>query len=315
MCKTPPPARGAAPGGGQARGGAAPPAVTAATPVTLQQLATKEIPGVIAAGQHWKLLWEDTGNVGDGIVGMTDGSLLIAQNDKSDVLKLDKNGKTSVAYADTNTGGAVSINPKGAVFLVSRGLNQAVLQLAPQRKVLANKYNGDPLDCANNGSVNDITADSKGGAYFTMGGLLYASPQGVVTKYGENLTTNGIILSADEKTLYVTNGRSLAAFDVQPDSSLKNQREFAMLQGSGDGMTIDSAGRIYVTLQADGIQVIDKTGKTLGVIPAPPNVISVAFGGPDKKTLFAVISYRQPAQGAQVLSIPMIAQGYKGRPK
>ncbi len=41
---------------------------------------------------------------------------------------------------------------------------------------------------------------------FSMGGLFYADPKGVVTRYGENLTTNGVILSRDEKTLYVTNG-------------------------------------------------------------------------------------------------------------
>jgi sugar lactone lactonase YvrE len=46
------------------------------------------------------------------------------------------------------------------------------------------------------------------------------------------------------------------------------------------------------------------------VIPAPRNLISVAFGGPDKKTLFAVA-----IRNAQLMSIPMIAQGYKGRPK
>src|SRR5580704_4251191 len=64
-----------------------------------------EIPGVIAAGQQWKSLWQQMGDNGDGIVGSPDGGLLIAQNDSSDVLKLDIQGKTSVAYTDTNTGG------------------------------------------------------------------------------------------------------------------------------------------------------------------------------------------------------------------
>ena len=66
----------------------------------------------------------------------------------------------------------------------------------------------------------------------------------MVTKYGENITPNGIILSADEKMLYVTNGPTLAAFDVQADGSLTNQREFAKLEGGGggDGSTIDAPG-------------------------------------------------------------------------
>ena len=140
------------------------------------------------------------------------------------------------------------MNTKDDLFIVERGLRASVTQLAPQRRMLANSYQGDPLDCIG-GVMNDLSADSKGGVYFTMGGVYYASPKGVVTKYGEGVTPNGIVLSADEKTLYATNGPAIAAFDVQPDGSLTNQREFGKLEGGGggDGLTIDSAGRIYVT--------------------------------------------------------------------
>ena len=280
-----------------------------------------EIPGVIAAGQQWKFLWQEAGNNGDGIVGTNDGGLLLAQNDNSKVVKLDKKGKASVAYSDTHTGGAVSISPKGNVFIVERGLHARIEQLAPQRKVLADSFNGDPIDCIG-GVINDLTADSKGGVYFTMGGLFYASPKGVVTRYGENLGTNGIILSANEKTLYVTNGATLAAFDVQPDGSLTNQREFAKLEagGGGDGSTIDAAGRIYVTT-GPGVQVVSPEGKYLGLIPTPRGVITTAFGGKDKKTLFILARGAKDSKGeevanaAQVWTIQMIAQGYKGRAK
>jgi len=321
-CKTPPPPRGGGPGqpaaaaqGAQARGAAPAQGAPPAAQQGPKEYKVTEIPGVIAAGQQWKTIWQASGNVADGIVGTNDGGLLIAQNDKSDILKLDKDGKESVAYMDTNTGGSVSINSKGAVFIVQRGLNQAVRQLAPQQKMLANKYQDDPLDCIG-GVINDLTADSKGGIYFTMGGLFYASPSGVVTRYGENLRTNGVILSPDEKTVYVTNGPALAAFDVQPDGSLKNQREFVKFEGNGDGSTVDSAGRIYVTSNIPGIHVIGSDGKYLGLIPTARNVISTAFSGPDKKTLYAVISYGpRESLNAEIIAIPMIAQGYKGRPK
>jgi gluconolactonase len=321
-CKNPPPPRGGGPGqpaaaaqGAQARGAAPAQGAPPAAQQGPREYKVTEIPGVIAAGQQWKTIWQASGNVADGIVGTNDGGLLIAQNDKSDVLKLNKDGKESVAYMDTNTVGSVSINSKGAMFIVQRGLNQAVWQLAPQRKMLANKYQDDPLDCIG-GVINDLTADSKGGVYFTMGGLFYASPGGVVTRYGDNLRTNGVILSLDEKTVYVTNGPTLAAFDVQPDGSLKNQRQFVAFEsGGGDGATVDSAGRIYVT-GGSGVQVVGPDGKYLGLIPTARNVISTAFGGPDKKTLYAVVSYgpRESLQ-AEIIGIQMIAQGYKGRPK
>jgi gluconolactonase len=311
-CKTPPPPRGGGAGRGGARGGPPPGA---------RDYTVAAIPGVIAAGQRWKFLWQEAGNNGDGIVYANDGGLLIAQNDNSRVVKLDKNGKPSVVYTGTRTGGSLSINSKGDVFIVQRALRTAIAQLAPRKRVLADTYNGDPLDCTGL-NPNDLTADSKGGVYFTQGGVYYANPQGVVTKYGQNITPNGIILSANERVLYVTNGPTLAAFDVQPDGSLTNQREFARLEagGNGDGSTIDAAGRIYVTTNP-GVQVIGADGRYLGIIPTPRPVISVAFGGADKKTLFVLARGARDAAGnevanaAQVYAIPMIAEGYRGRAK
>ena len=298
-------------------GQGAPPAL----PPGPRDYAITEIPGVIAAGQQWKFVWQQLGNNGDGIIGSPDGGLLIAQNDNSAVVKLDKNGNASVVYTDTNTGGALSMSTNGALFIDERGVNPSIVELAPTHKTLADSYQGDPMDCI--GIVlNDLVADSKGGAYFTMGGLFYASASGQVTKYGDNLHTNGIILSTDEKTLYVTNGKTLAAFDVQLDSSLTNQREFGKLEGGGygDGSTIDAAGRIYVTTDP-GVQVLGPDGKYLGLIPTPRGVISVAFSGNDKKTLFILARGAKDPQGnevanaAQVYSIPMIAQGFKKRAK
>ena len=109
---------------------------------------------------------------------------------------------------------------------------------------------------------------------------------------------------------------------MQADGALTNQREFAKLEGggNGDGSTIDAAGRVYVTTNP-GVQVISPEGKYLGLIPTPRGVISVAFGGPAKKRLFVLARGAKDAAGnevanaAQVYAIDMIAQGYRGRAK
>jgi sugar lactone lactonase YvrE len=137
------------------------------------------IPGVIAAGQKWQTVWTGRGNNADGIIATEDGGILAAQNTDSTVMKIAKNGDLSFPYKDTNTGGALAMNKNGALFVNERGLPSSVWQLAPERKVLADTYNGEPLDCIG-GVVNDLTADSKGGAYFTMSGVLYANAKGVV---------------------------------------------------------------------------------------------------------------------------------------
>jgi sugar lactone lactonase YvrE len=296
------------------------PAANGAAPAGPADYLVPAIPGVVEAGQRWKSIWSETGNNADGIIATRDGGLLVAQNDNSDVVKLDPDGHASVLYRDTHTGGALSMNTHGVLFIDEREFNPAIWELAPKRRLFANRFEDDPLDCL--GSVlNDLSAASNGGVYFTMGGLFYADPHGKVTQYGENLRTNGIILSADEKTLYVTNFGTLVAFDVQPDGSLKNQRVLATLPGGGgDGSTIDSEGRIYVTAR-NGIVVLAADGTVLGTIPTPFGTISVAFSGADKKTLYAVVVERSTKPGVagiaggQIVALPMLAHGYRGRAK
>ena len=53
------------------------------------------IPGVVAAGARWQVVWQGFDNA-DGIVGTSDGGLLFAQEQPNTVRKLDKNDKNSV---------------------------------------------------------------------------------------------------------------------------------------------------------------------------------------------------------------------------
>ena len=95
------------------------------------------------------------------------------------------------------------------------------------------------------------------------------------------------MLSPDGLTLYVTNNTSVVAFDVRSDGSTTNRRDFAVLNGDngGDGMAVDAVGRLYVTANK-GIHILSADGKYLGLIPTPRRPISLAFSGPNKKTLY-----------------------------
>jgi gluconolactonase len=284
--------------------------------------ATSAIPGVIAAGQAWKVVWHWQGNNADGPIAANDGKLLFANNDASNVMEMDPaNGLARIVYEDVNTGGAVSRSKNGALFVLSRGLPAGVIQLEPQRKVFANTFRGEPLDCVG-GTPNDISADARGGVYISVSGVgvFYANPQGVISQYGNAVTgANGIILSPDERTLYVTNGPVVVAFDVQADGALTNQRDFGKLQGGtgGDGSAVDSEGRLYVAT-GRSIDVFSPKGEFLGTIPAPQGTHGTAFGGRDKKTLFGIVFYGgwgTPSARNRVIAIPTIAQGYTGRAK
>ena len=293
------------------------------------------IPGVIAAGEHWRSVWHESGNNADGIVA-TPAGVLVAQQDSSDVVLVNSAGHAKVVYKDTNTGGAVSINKHRQTFIVERGLHQAIQEVAPDRKLLADTIDGDPLDCLGSGGLNDLTAAASGGVYFTLGNLYYAAPGGTITREGDVTGTNGIILSPDEQHLYVTSGSfgqpgNLVVFDVQPDGTLTNEKVFAHLTGGGDGSAIDSAGRIYVSSGTVIDVIAPDDGHLLGVIPLPQgdDVISLSFGGPGKGTLYGVALNHQYAkgglglpsdhvmggQGGELVAIRMLAHGYPGRAK
>jgi len=121
--------------------------------------ATSAIPGVLAAGQAWKVVWSWEGNNVDGPIAGDNGTVLFANNDASNVMQMDPaTGLAKVVYSNVNTGGAVARSKNGALFVAERGLGSAIEQLEPQRKILANSWNGEPLECVG-GVVNDLVAD------------------------------------------------------------------------------------------------------------------------------------------------------------
>jgi gluconolactonase len=150
--------------------------------------------------------------------------------------------------------------------------------------------------------------------------VYYVPPGGKAIKVAEGIQRpNGIMLSADEKVLYVNNtqGESLLAFDVQADGQVANQRNFARYQGvtktatgvtsGADGLAIDSDGRVYAATAA-GVEVFSPKGEHLGTIPVSRAPQNIAFAGADKKTLYIV------GRGA-AFKVQLLAQGFKGRAK
>ena len=297
------------------------------------------IPGVVAAGAAWNKVWQEGGNSADGIVPDAKGDILLAQEDYDQAIAVSPDGKVSVAVPNAWGLSSLSFDKQGRLYGVTRTerpgstkahrdqVVNAVVQLTPQRRTVADKWtDGGALTVR----PNDLAADGTGGAYFTAGCVYYAGPQGV-SVVAEDITTNGIVLSADQKTLFVTNRSSVEAFDVAGPGRLANRRTYAKLPetDAADGIALDSDGRLYATTVASpmpGVHVFDRTGKHLGLIPTPRPVISLAFGGPDKKTLFVVGSGADDERGqmirvgpqqtaATLYKLPMLASGLKDRAK
>jgi sugar lactone lactonase YvrE len=282
------------------------------------------IPGVIAAGTKIEVVKDGFRNT-EGPIAHPDGSLLFTENVTSKIFKIDEAGNTSVFLENTKGGNALAFDPMGRLIATRRDPGfQAIVVLYPKDReaVLSDNIDSKPLD-----APNDLVLDKKGGIYFTdpaPHSVYYVTPAGKTIKVADGFVRpNGIQLSPDERVLYVndTEDEHLVAFDVQPDGTLRNRRNFfkylrmqktdrGVLSGA-DGLAIDSEGRIY-NAQNGGVDVYSPQGQLLGTIPVgtpggrgPQNL---AFGGRDKKTLFIV------GRGG-IFKARMLAQGYMGRVK
>jgi gluconolactonase len=298
-------------------------------PPTPTETTTPDIPGVVAAGTKVQLVAQGLRGT-EGPIAMPDGSLLFTEQTANVITKVDAQGNRSSFLEKTNGANGVTFDPKGRL-IATQPATKEIAVLSPTRTVLASSFEGQPLM-----GPNDVIADRKGGVYFSDPGpnplpgvtlprapaVFYIRPDSKVVKIAEGITRpNGVILSPDEKTLYVANtlGDAVIAFDVQPDGGVSNRRDFAKLAGvtkegtgvrsGADGLAVDEAGRLFVATQV-GVQVFSPQGRALGTIPigvtgGPQNL---AFAGAGKKTLFVV------GRGA-MWKIATQTQGPKGRAK
>ena len=286
-----------------------------------------EIAGVVKGGTKVQVIKTGLTTGTEGTIALNDGSgaVLFTNQQGNTVTKIDKDGNFSTFFEKITGINAITINSKGQMIGLQRMQDGGKAQIAiiypkGQEKVLSDNINGQPIL-----NPNDLIGDKKGGVYFTVPGAMpaavyYITPDGkTVVATTEVDRPNGIQLNRAENILYVASGGEyMRAFDINPDGSLKNARNFGKygfmvanatgVKASGaDGMTIDNDGHLYAATNG-GIEVFDEQGQNLGVIPLSRKGQNLAFGGPDKKTLYVV--------GNQAAwKIDMVAAGFKDRVK
>ena len=181
-------------------------------------------------------------------------------------------------------------------------------------EVLAEKYQGKGFV-----APNDVTFDGNGRIYFSdkpatntgEGGVYRIDFDGRLTRIlapPEIQVPNGLIISPDDKILYLVEAnpgekgaRMIRAYDLSADGTVTNMRVFHNFYPgrSGDGMSVDVKGNLYVaaglhrrrgtseTLDTKpGIHVFAPAGELLKLIAIPEELVTnCAFGGADMKTL------------------------------
>ena len=132
------------------------------------------------------------------------------------------------------------------------------------------------------------TGDHKG----PISPLIHVDPSGRARVVSNNLVgPNGMAITADGETLLVaeTDAKRLTAFRLDENGNLHDQRVFAELEASPDGMCLDEEGAVWVALE-DGMQFIRvaEGGSVLDRVDVGPDRIALAcvLGGADRRTLY-----------------------------
>lgn len=221
-------------------------------------------------------------------------------------------GSETGIFREPGSNGLVR-GPGNSILMGDHG-NRAVAQLdlATKRKTfLATHYEGQRFN-----SPNDLVRASDGSIYFTdppygleglnrsphkelsFNGVYRLMPDGEVRLVDDSLSfPNGILLSPDERILYVTvsdpEGAVIMAYALDEGGNATSRRLFADLTdlvrsglpGLPDGMAIDRAGTLFAT-GPGGVHVFTPHGERLGRIDTGTAVANCTFGGTDGSMLF-----------------------------
>ncbi len=167
------------------------------------------------------------------------------------------------------------------------------------REELVTTANGVALN-----SPNDCVVAANKGVYFTdpsyqgttqaKEGIyrLAGTPAAITTvaEYDKGKYPNGIALSADGNTLFVslTGESQIVKVALKADGAPNGPPSvFATTGAAPDGLATDTAGNVYVATSA-GIEAYSSGGTRWGVVALPAGQVptSIAFGDPQSKTLF-----------------------------
>ncbi len=287
--------------------------------VALPAYSGEPIEGIGPAGKVEKL--EGTYEFTEGPVWLND-SLYFTDIPKERIYRLAEDGNVSVFREKSGHANGLFAHASGEIYACQMdGRLAAISANGKDERVLVDKYKDQRFN-----APNDLVIDRGGGVYFTDPAfrapkplpqlktcVYYYSPDGNVARLIEDLPNpNGVILSPDERTLYVIpSGQSeMMAYDVESPGKISGARKFCTLEqppnsppSGGDGLTVDTKGNLYITSKL-GLQVYSPEGKMLGVIETPEQPANVTFGGKDLKTLY--VTARK-----SVYAIPMHAQGHR----
>ena len=232
-----------------------------------------------------------------------DGNLYVTDIPFGRVFRISPDGQWTLITEYDGWPNGLKLHKDGRIFITD--YKRGIMQLDPANgevtPVLTNRRSESFR------GTNDLVFDSNGIMYFTdQGQTGMHDPTGRVYRY--NLETkaldllitnapspNGIVLSPDEKTLYVavTRGNGVWRVPLLKDGGTTKVSIFVNLAGGvsgADGMAVDEEGRLFVCDAGNGCAwVFTKWGEPVYRVRSTGggrSTTNIAFGGPGRRDVF-----------------------------
>lgn len=211
--------------------------------------------------------------------------------------------------------GGLWIDGQDNIYLTGTKERQ-ILKVSPGKKVsvVAEKFEANPEVST---GPNDLVVASDGVVYFTApNGYDGSAPNGTVYRIsadgktsvfsGEITGPNGIVLSADEKTLYVSHNTApqtarIETWPINNDGTAGPIRELITVPDCvADGMKVDQQGNVWLTCYSFGTaHLVSPQGTILQTITTEQKALTNAvFGrGADNHTLYLTSSDMERVTG------------------
>lgn len=269
----------------------------------------------------------------EGPVESPEGTILFSDiGDR--ILRFDpKTGGVDVYREPSGRANGLIFTPDGQL-VAAEGANtggaRRVSITTPEGKVrtLADRFDGKRLN-----SPNDVAVDAAGRVYFSdprYGGndareldveaVYRIDPEGAVHRLDTTATKpNGLVVSPDGKTLYVSDGnparRALLAVPLDANGDAAGRPKVLKNFGDGrgiDGMTITADGLIVAAAGSGalgGIYVYQPDGTPVAFLKTPESPTNVEFAGPARNILYITA-------GKSLYRVATTLQGYQpGAPR
>jgi gluconolactonase len=234
----------------------------------------------------------------EGPVWTAENILVFSDTPNNKLMRWVPNEGVQVHRENTPGASGNAVDAQGRLYICESGARRVIrIDKRNRVEVLAEKWEGKRLN-----APNDIVVRKDGHVWFTdpafgsaadhreldFWGVFHITPKGVLELMAKSKgRPNGVALSADGRTLYVTDSdsRTLHAWDVEKSGAASNDRVLiANIPGVPGGVRADEKGNLYVA--AKGVLAYSSDGKLLHTIELPEIPSNVAFGDSDFETLY-----------------------------